>query len=384
MIRPTLCLTALLLAAPALAQSALAQTTLAQTPLATQDGVTVAAQTVATGFDQPVLLIAPPGDPRLFIVEKTGRIRVIDGGTLTPQPFLDIANRITSGGEQGLLGLAFHPGFARNQRFFVYYTDRDGAITVAEGLASDPGTLTPLLTVPHDQANNHNGGWLDFGPDGLLYIGTGDGGAGGDPWGNAQNPDVRLGKLLRIDVDSAKPYAIPPTNPFATTGGAPEIFALGLRNPWRAAFDGDTLYIGDVGQGEWEEVNVLKTTDAGANLGWNRTEGRACFATATCDQTGLTPPVHVYDHNQGCSVTGGHVYRGAAMPALQGRYFFSDFCTGNLMSFRLSDGQAQDVVGMAEATASLGQVSSFGQDSAGELYLLTLDGTVAKLVPAPN
>ena len=368
-----LCLTALLLASPALAQ----------TPLATQDGVTLAAQTVATGFDQPVLLTAPPGDPRLFIVEKTGRIRVIDGGTLQPQPFLDLSGQITTNSEQGLLGLAFHPGFATNQRYFVYYTDRDGAITVAEGAANAPG-LTPLLTVPHDQADNHNGGWLDFGPDGLLYIGTGDGGAGGDPWGNAQNPDVRLGKLLRINVDAAKPYAIPPGNPFATTGGAPEIFALGLRNPWRAAFDGDTLYIGDVGQGEWEEINLLRPTDAGANLGWNLSEGPRCYDSATCDLTGITLPVHSYDHNLGCSITGGYVYRGAAMPALQGRYFFSDFCTGNLMSFRLQNGQASDIIGMAEATASLGQVSSFGRDGAGELYMLTLDGTVSKLVPATN
>jgi glucose/arabinose dehydrogenase len=369
-----LCLTALLLATPAQAQ----------TPLATQDGVTVAAQTIATGFDEPLLLTAPKGDARLFIVEKTGRIRVIDGGVLLPEPFLDLSDRVSTNSEQGLLGLAFHPDFDRNQRFFVYYTGRDGAITVAEGLAGDPATLTTLLTVPHDQADNHNGGWLDFGPDGLLYIGTGDGGRGGDPWGNAQNPDVRLGKLLRIDVDAAKPYAIPPGNPFAKGGGAPEIFAIGLRNPWRAAFDGDQLYIADVGQGDWEEINVLRPADAGANLGWNLTEGEACFRTADCSLAGVTLPVHVYDHSQGCSVTGGYVYRGDAMPALRGRYFFSDFCTGNLMSFRLTDGAAQDGVGMDAAAASLGQVSSFGRDSAGELYMLTLDGTVSKLVPSPN
>ena len=362
----------------------LTQPALAQTPLATQDGVTLAAQTVATGFDQPVFLTAPPGDPRLFVVEQTGRIRIIADGAVQDQPFLDLSSSISRSGEQGLLGLTFHPDFTRNARFFVYYTDPRGTITVAEGSATDPSTLTILLTVPHDQADNHNGGWLDFGPDGLLYIGTGDGGAGGDPWGNGQNPDARLGKLLRIDVDAAKPYAIPPGNPFATTGGAPEIFALGLRNPWRAAFDGDLLYIGDVGQGDWEEVNVLNTSDTGANLGWNRAEGMGCFDAATCDLTGLVPPVHVYDHNLGCSVTGGYVYRGSTMPALQGRYFFSDFCTGNLMSFRLKDGQARDVIGMAEATASLGQVSSFGQDSAGELYMLTLDGTVSKLVAAAN
>jgi glucose/arabinose dehydrogenase len=370
---PFLCL-ATLLAAPAVAQ----------TPLATQDGITVAAQTVATGLDQPVFLTAPPGDPRLFIVEKTGRIWVIADGKLASQPFLDLASQITTNSEQGLLGLAFHPGFAANQRFFVYFTDLDGAITVAEGLASAPATLTVLLTVPHDQADNHNGGWLGFGPDGLLYIGTGDGGRGGDPWDNAQNPDVNLGKLLRIDVDTAKPYAIPPTNPFAGGGGAPEIFALGLRNPWRAAFDGNLLYIADVGQGEFEEVNIVQTTNPGANFGWNLTEGAACFKSRNCDRTGLTDPVHTYDHAIGCSITGGYVYRGSAMPALQGRYLFSDFCSGTLMSFRLQDGQAQNVVGISDGLASLGQVASFGQDAAGELYILTFDGTVSKLVPAKN
>jgi glucose/arabinose dehydrogenase len=356
----------------------LASPALAQTPLARQDGITVAAQTIATGFDQPVFLTSPPGDPRLFIVEKTGRIRVIGQDA----PFLDLSALVSTDSEQGLLGLTFHPDHAANQRFFVYYTALDGAITVAEGNATAPANLTPLLTVPHDQAPNHDGGWLGFGPDGHLYIGTGDGGRGGDPWGNAQNPDVRLGKLLRIDV-STTPYTIPPANPFATGGGAPEIFALGLRNPWRAAFDGDQLYIGDVGQGDWEEINILTPADSGANLGWNRTEGTACFKPRACDQTGLTPPVHVYGHDLGCSVTGGYVYRGAAMPALRGRYFFSDFCAGTLMSFRLQDGKATDPVGIPDALNSLGQITSFGQDSAGELYMLTLDGTVAKLVPAP-
>ena len=374
MIRPALCLGALLLATPALAQTA----------LATQDGVTVAAATVATGFDQPVFLTSPPADPRLFVVEKTGRIHIIDRGTLLPQPFLDLSAKVSTDSEQGLLGLAFHPGFTANQRFFIYFTDRDGAITVAEGLATAPASLKILLTVAHDQAPNHDGGWLGFGPDGLLYIGTGDGGRGGDPWGNAQNPDQHLGKILRIDVDTANPYAIPPANPFANGGGAPEIFALGLRNPWRAAFDGDDLYIGDVGQGDFEEINVLSTADAGANLGWNRMEGTACFKPRNCETAGLALPVYTYDHSSGCSVTGGYVYRGTAMPALQGRYFFSDFCAGTLMSFRLQGGAAQDIVGIENGIASLGEVTSFGQDSAGELYLLTYDGTLAKLVPTGN
>ncbi len=359
-----LTLAALLIATPALAQ----------TPLSTQDGVTVAAQTVATGFDQPVALASPPGDARLFVVEKTGRIHILDRGTLLPDPFLDLRTTVSTDSEQGLLGLAFHPGFAANQRFYVYYTDQDGTITVAEGvaegMATAPAALRILLTVPHDQAPNHNGGFLGFGPDGLLYIGTGDGGGSGDKRGNAQNPAQLLGKILRIDPD--------------TPGAKPEIFALGLRNPWRAAFDGNQLYIGDVGQGDFEEINVLTTADAGANLGWNRTEGFACFKPRNCDQTGLTPPVHVYGHDAGCSVTGGLVYRGAALPALQGRYFFSDFCSGTLMSFRLTNGQPTRVVGISDGLASLGQVSSFGVDAAGEVYMLTFDGTVAKLVPAPN
>ena len=183
-----------------------------------------------------------------------------------------------------------------------------------------------------------------------MYIATGDGGGSGDRRGNAQNPDQRLGKILRINVDADQPYTIPPGNPFATGGGAPEIFALGLRNPWHAAFDGDQLYIGDAGQKDWEEVSILSTADAGANLGWNRVEGLACFKADTCDATGLTPPVYVYDHSLGCMVTGGLVYRGTAMPALQGRYFFSDFCAATLMSFRLMDGAAR--ISSASTTAS--------------------------------
>ena len=361
---------ALLLATPALAQD----------PVATLDGTPILAVPFATGFDQPVALASPPGDARLFVVEQPGTIRILDGTQVLP--FLDISDRIAFGGEQGLLGLAFHPDFAANQRFFVYYTAPDGALTVAEGTASAPQALTPLLSVPHDQADNHNGGWLGFGPDGLLYIGTGDGGRGGDPWGNAQNPQVLLGKILRIDVDAAAPYAIPPGNPFARGGGAAEIFALGLRNPWRASWDGQNLYIGDVGQGDWEEVNLLTPASAGANLGWNLVEGTACFRASSCDQTGLVAPVLTYGHDHDCSVTGGIVYRGAAMPALQGRYLFSDFCGGRLMSFRLQDGKATSVTGLEPVPASLGQVTAFAQDAAGEPLVLSIDGTILRLEPA--
>ncbi len=363
-----------------LALALLAGPALAAEPVATLDGTAITAAPIAEGFEQPVAAAIPPGDSRLFVVEQPGRIRIIDGDQVLP--FLDIADRIAFGGEQGLLGLAFHPAFATNQRFFVYYTAPDGALTVAEGKADAPQSLTPLLSVPHDQASNHNGGWLGFGPDGLLYIGTGDGGRGGDPWGNAQNPEVLLGKILRIDVDSAAPYAIPPANPFAGGGGAPEIFATGLRNPWRMAWDGPHLYVADVGQNAWEEISVLTADDTGANLGWNLVEGTACFRAETCETTGLTAPVLTYGHDADCSVTGGFVYRGTAMPALAGRYLFSDFCGGRLMSFRLKDGQATDPTGLDPAPATLGQVTAFAEDARGEPLVLTIDGTILRLEPA--
>lgn len=361
--------------APAFGQSALV------------DGVQVTTRLLESGLDQPVFLTAPTGDKRLFIVEQTGRIRIWSAGQLLPQPFLDHGDRISQGGERGLLGLAFHPDYATNGRFFVYFTNPEGDIQISEfGVGREPDRANPnservVLTIPHRAASNHNGGWLGFGPDGFLYIGTGDGGAAGDPPDNAQNRRRLLGKILRIDVDGADPYGIPPENPFAAQGGAPEIFALGLRNPWRASFDGRKLYIGDVGQDIREEIDVITTTDAGANLGWRLMEGDACFNPKSCDPAGLTLPVHVYDHDAGCSVTGGYVYRGRALPALDGRYFFSDFCSGNLMSFRLRGGQARDFADLSVDLGSFGQVSSFGQDAAGEVYLLTLTGDLRKIVP---
>ena len=355
---------------------------------ASLDGAEFTLAPIASDLQGPVFLTAAAGDPRLFVVEQPGTIIILDKGAARPSPFADLTESIRSGGVQGLLGLAFHPGYAANGRFFVAYTDPTGDLIIAEMAASsdpnraDPASLKPLLTVPHRDADNHNGGWIGFGPDGLLYIGTGDGGGGGDEANNAQNPDQLLGKILRIDVDKAAPYAIPPANPFAKGGGAPEIFVLGTRNPWRASFDGDQLYIGDVGQGEWEEIDVISTADAGANLGWRVMEGRACFNAGTCDTAGLTLPIHVFDHNDSCSVTGGYVYRGPAMPALQGRYFFSDFCSGALMSLRLQQGTAQQLSNLTPELGSLGPVTSFGQDAAGEIYVLTMDGTVSKLVPA--
>ncbi len=355
----------------------------AQQTRTTLDGVTLSAKVVATGFDAPVFLTSPPGDDRMFVVEQSGRIMILQKGRTLPQPFLDLSGQIATGSERGLLGLAFHPSFATNGRFFVYFTDVTGDVRIAElrvaptGNVVDPSTLRPILTINHRRWSNHNGGWLTFGPDGNLYIGVGDGGGSGDKSGNSQNPQRLLGKILRINVDGAEPYSIPATNPYAKGGGQPEIFATGLRNPWRAAFDGDRLYIADVGQNKWEEVNVVKTTP-GLNFGWNRMEGATCFATTPCAAPDLTQPVVTYSHDDGCSVTGGFVYRGTAMPALTGRYLFSDFCSGVLMSLRMPDA----TVTTSTDLGNLGQVTSFGQDSKGEVYILNYDGVIRKLVPA--
>lgn len=337
---------------------------------ATAQEAPFALETIAEGLTAPIYAIAPEGDSRLFVVEQSGTIRILADGELLPQPFLDVSDAISFGGEQGLLGLAFHPDFAANGRFFVNYTNTMGNTRVAGYTVSEdpnvaePSSATDLLRVAQPYGN-HNGGWIDFGPDGLLYVGMGDGGAGGDPQGYGQDPSSPLGKILRLDVDA---------------GGTPEIFASGVRNPWRNAFDGDLLYIADVGQSAWEEVHVVSIGDAGANLGWNRMEGLVCFRGQDCDQTGLTLPVHVYDHGEGCSITGGFVYRGSAIPALEGRYLFGDYCSGTLWSFRYADGTAEDVTDYFNSLGNVGNITSFGRDGMGELYLTLADGRVQKLV----
>jgi glucose/arabinose dehydrogenase len=327
------------------------------------------------------------------VVEQPGRIRLLRSGALVPAPYLDITDRVgSSGSEQGLLGLAFHPRFSENGRYFVNYTDRNGDTHIAEFRAgptadqTDPATERTLLLVGQP-FSNHNGGGLAFGPDGLLYIGLGDGGSGGDPFGNGQALNTLLGKLLRIDVDAAQPYGIPASNPFTGRAGARgEIWAYGLRNPWRFAFDranGD-LYIADVGQGRVEEIDVgLASRRGGENYGWDITEGSQCFQPSTgCVTIDLTPPVAEYTHSEGCSVTGGYVYRGCRLPGYAGTYFYGDFCTGFVRSFRLQNGQAADP---RDWTAQLGRrsnLSSFGQDAEGELYVVELSGNVFKVVPA--
>ncbi len=360
-------------------------------PLPPGGELSLARQTVSDQLIFPVDLASPPGDSRLFIVEKAGRIRIIQNGTLLAPAFLDISAQISSNGERGLLGLAFDPEYGTTGRFVVNYTDLDGdthvaAFTVSAGdpNRADVASETQILRV--DQPfENHNGGQVAFGPDGYLYIALGDGGGGGDPMRNGQSVTTLLGKLLRIDLSGASPYGIPAGNPFPAVGAArPEIWSYGLRNPWRFSFDrltGD-LYIGDVGEGAREEIDVSPAANGagrGANYGWNIMEGDSCFEPAGgCDPTGLTLPVLQYDHGEGCSVSGGYVYRGSDIPALQGTYFYSDFCSGWVRSFRLSSGAVTEEREWPALQA--GNVTSFGQDAAGELYILTAGGSVYRIV----
>jgi glucose/arabinose dehydrogenase len=353
--------------------------------------VPVALQEVA-GVVFPLYLTSPPGDSRLFIVEKGGAIRIVKDGSLLPSPFLDLSSKVSGGPEQGLLGLAFDPGYATNGRFIVHYTDVSGNTTLSAYRVSatdpdqaDPATETILLTV-EQPFPNHNGGQILFGPDGMLYLGLGDGGSGGDPGGRGQSLADLLGDILRLDVSSGTSYTVPPDNPFVgQTGPRPEVWSYGLRNPWRFSFDAATgdLYIGDVGQNVWEEVDVVAAAAGagrGANFGWNVTEGRHCYASPGCDTSQFTMPVLEYSHAQGCSISGGYVYRGAAIPALQGHYFYADFCSGWVRSFRMQDGQAVEPY-QWPTLAPGGSVTSFGQDAAGELYIMIAEGRVFRIVP---
>jgi glucose/arabinose dehydrogenase len=334
-----------------------------------------------------VYLTAPSGDTRLFIVEQPGRVRIVNDGLLLGTPFLDITDRVNFGGERGLLSLAFDPAYAANGRFYVYYTGAQGDIivdrhTVTANPDAASATPTRVITIPHRDAGNHNGGLVMFGPDGLLYLGTGDGGGAGDQQNNAQNTASLLGKLLRVDV-SALPYVIPPGNPFVGRDGADEIWAYGLRNPWRFAFDGGPgsarLYIADVGQGRWEEINAVDAATAGLNYGWRVTEGSQCFNPSDgCDASGHTLPVHEYSHTDGCSVTGGFVYRGAALTELSGHYFYADYCRGWIRSLRVVAGGAMEH--QEWPLGNVGSITSFGVDGARELYVVSSNGRVYRIV----
>ncbi|MEO5589095.1 MAG: PQQ-dependent sugar dehydrogenase [Gemmatimonadaceae bacterium] len=343
---------------------------------------TISLESVAGKFDKPVFLTAPAGDARLFVVEQAGRIRVVKNGATLPTPFLDIVGRVQSGGERGLLSVAFHPDYKRNGWFFVNFTDRDGNTRIERFSASSNADVadpaSSQLVLGADQPyGNHNGGLVMFGPDGMLYIGTGDGGSGGDPRRNGQNSNVLLAKMLRINVNGSPPYTIPAGNPYARSGGRREIWAIGLRNPWRFSFDRTTgmLYIADVGQNEYEEIDVEPASAAGLNYGWNTMEADHCYGKDSCDRSGLTLPKLTYNHSGGaCSVTGGYVYRGKRIPSIAGHYFYSDYCTGWLRSFRMEKGEATD---RREWTMEkIGHVVSFGEDASGELYIIAEDGKI--------
>lgn len=352
---------------------------------------TIALQRVADGLDAPVFATgAGDGSGRLFVAQQDGVVRVLRGGRIEDRPFLDLSARTSAGGERGLLGLAFAPGYGTGgeDRLYVHYTNLDGDTTLAEHRApagadaAVPATERVVLVEPQPFAN-HNGGWIGFDPSGMLLLALGDGGAGGDPGNRAEDRGELLGKLLRLDVlGTSTGYRIPSDNPFVGREGArPEILHLGLRNPWRASFDQATgdLWIGDVGQGSWEEIDVARAGASGLDFGWNSLEGTRCYDPAVlCTTDGKTPPVAEYGHDDGCSVVGGYVYRGAAVPVLAGRYLFSDYCSGTIWGLDAGVDGPQEPVTLR---AGGGTIASFGQDDDGELYVLDAGtGEVLRIV----
>jgi glucose/arabinose dehydrogenase len=340
------------------------------------------------GLSEPITLVsAGDGSGRVFILEKAGRVIFYKEGAEPAQIFLDIQGRVGStGSEQGLLGIAFSPQYAQDGAFYLDYTDLNGNTVIARYHVSanadqaDPSSDEMLLQIQQPYAN-HNGGQLAFGPDGYLYIGMGDGGSGGDPYGNGQSLTTLLGKILRVDVSLGQGYKIPPDNPFRDGSGLPEIWAYGLRNPWRFSFDrlnGD-LYIGDVGQNKWEEVDFLTGgSPGGENFGWNYREGLHAYSGNLAAGIQFTDPIFEYGHNQGCSITGGYVYRGSSLQDWQGVYFFGDYCQGTIWGLLPTDGGQWK----SQILFSPGfKISSFGQDDAGELYVLNYSaGQLLKLV----
>jgi len=356
--------------------------------------ISVSLEAYVTVPGGPLAITAPlDGTGRLFVATKAGRVQIVRDGAVDPDPMLDISSLVSTGGEQGLLGIAIHPGFPDDPRIVLDYTDVDGDTVVAAYRLDpadpdrlDPGSATTILSVDQPFAN-HNGGAVGFGPDGYLYVGLGDGGSGGDPLESGEHLDTLLGKILRLDVDSpgagGAGYAIPAGNPFANVNGArPEIWLTGLRNPWRFAFDRatDDLWIGDVGQGAWEEVDVAPAGVGGLDFGWDRMEGAHCFEPDTgCPTDGLTLPVTEYGHDQGCTIIGGTVYRGTAQPLLTGGYLFGDYCTGRLWAISAGTTQPGPVDPVRVGTAGSG-LAGFGEDEAGALYAANLDGTISRVV----
>jgi len=347
----------------------------------------------SAGFNFPTFLASPPGDARLFVVERAGLIRIYKTGAILATPFLDITSMVKSdAGEQGLVGLAFDPQYATSGRFFVSYVNLDGKSVLASYTVSanadvaNAASRVERLVIDHPPIAYHYAGGIAFGPDGYLYMAVGDGGESTDPNDHGQKLDDLLGNVLRLDVSGATGYTVPPTNPFVATAGAKgEVWAYGLRNPWRFSFDranGD-LYIGDVGQDTREEVDVSTAASGGGkgvNYGWATMEGTTCYRVAGCSQAGLTLPALDYGHGPRCAVTGGYVYRGSAIPALQGTYFYSDYCVSELHSFRYVGGAVSDQRDWP-TLAPNNNVTSFGEDGAGELYLVTRSGGIYRIAP---
>ena len=352
---------------------------------------------VARTLSKPVLITHSGDDSgRLYIVEQGGRIRILLNGTVLSTPFLNLSAKVSTGSEQGLLGLAFHPSYAANGKFYVNYTNTSGDTIIARYTRStgNPNIANPtgttLLTIGQPYSN-HNGGMLAFGPDRYLYVGMGDGGSSGDPGNRAQNVNTLLGKMLRIDVDNeagGKKYAIPPGNPYVGQTGLDEIWSIGLRNPWRFSFDsrmGD-LWIGDVGQNRYEEIDRSKAVNGvdagkGLNYGWRVLEGNVCHNPSSgCSTAGKTPPIAVYSHSLGCSVTGGYVYRGLAYRGLVGGYLFGDFCSGRVWALRAHGPATQAPVLMADTTLA---ISSFGEGPDGTIYVTDLGSGDIWAIVAP-
>jgi glucose/arabinose dehydrogenase len=354
--------------------------------------VAIGLQLVASGLTAPLDLEQPhDGSGRLFVVEQGGTIRIIQNGSLMPQAFLNISRKVMVQDEMGLLGLAFHPDFQTTRKFYVNYVRNTGGqfqSVIAEYLASvanpnqsDPASERILLTVNQvSNFTNHKAGQLAFGPDGFLYFGLGDGGSGGDPFGHGQNTQTLLGKMLRIDVDAISPglqYRIPPDNPFVAGGGLPEIWAYGFRNPWRFSFDRSTnrIFLADVGQDNFEEIDLLQK---GGNYGWNTMEGQHCFnPPAGCNMTGLILPIAEYSHQEGNAVIGGFVYRGANIPALREAYIFGDLGTGKIWELQETSPNNWTRTLLLQSGV---MITSFGQDTAGELYVVDLSGSISKIV----
>lgn len=345
-------------------------------------GADIILSQVVHGLLSPVFMTAPKNDSRIFIVQQVGLITVIDDDKF--YDILDIRNQTEFWNEAGLLGMALHPGFLENGIFYVSYIDKSINSIIEEyrirpnALEADRSSARIIYSLSQP-AKNHNGGMIAFGPDGFLYAGFGDGGGAFDVFENGQNFDTALGSIIRIEVGpgAPEPYGIPNSNP-NPQGIAPEVWTYGLRNPWRFSIDGNLIYIGDVGQDNHEEINILNIKSSGENLGWPIAEGNEC-RTDDCDSASLTWPVVTYPHMDGCSVTGGYVYRGVVFPELQGHYFYGDFCSGEVFSFLNIDGSISLRRSWSDVFGNVDALSSFGVDGFGELYLVTLDGTIFKM-----